>query len=409
MTIEIRTIGDDELVPFVDALATGFVERPDVARVAEEIRPFWDLRRVLAAVEDGAIRGTFRSWPTELTIPGGQVLPASAITAVTVLPTHRRRGILRRFVETEHAAMRDRGEAAAVLYASEYPIYGRFGYGMAVPVATWTIDTATTGFVGAAGGSVELAPVNGATRDLLKGLYETARTTHAGEIRRRDIVWDYDLGLREDVWDKTWKGFVAVHRDATGQLDGYARYHVEDKWEQRQPRDVLTVDDLQTLTETAYAELWRFVVGMDWIATVRAPSRSPQERLPWLLTNARAAVPSEVGDGLWVRLIDVPRALEARTYEREGCIVLDVVDPEAPGGHVRVELDAGPTGTRCRPTTRSADLELPVAALGAAYLGGHDLGDVVLATGVAEHRAGALAEAAALLHTRRTPWCSSFF
>ena len=114
-------------------------------------------------------------------------------------------------------------------------------------------------------------------------------------------------------------------------------------------------------------------------------------------------------DGLWVRLFDVPRALEARTYEREGSLVLEVVDDEAWGGTRRLLLDAGPDGATCRPTDRSPDLTLPVAALGGAYLGGTRLRDLVVATGADEHRPGALAEADALLRTADEPWCSTFF
>ena len=165
---------------------------------------------------------------------------------------------------------------------------------------------------------------------------------------------------------------------------------------------------MHALTDEAYAALWRFLAEVDLVTTVKADGRSPSERLPWLLTNARAAIPTELGDGMWVRLFDVPRALAARTYEREGRAVIEIVDPDA-GAPVRVELDATPDGATCRPTDRSPDLTLPVAALGAAYLGGSRLRDATIATGVDEHRPGALAAVDALLRTADEPWCSTFF
>ena len=112
---------------------------------------------------------------------------------------------------------------------------------------------------------------------------------------------------------------------------------------------------------------------------------------------------------MWVRLHDVRRALEARTYEREAHLVLDVVDREAPGGRTRVLLDASPAGATCAGTQQSADLTLDVAALGAAYLGGMPLRNAVMATGVDEHRDGALNEANALFRTLDEPWSSTFF
>ena len=127
MTIEVRTVRDDELPAYIDTLTTGFMERVDSDKVADEMRPLWDLERTWAAFDGDRMCGTFRSWPTELTVPGGQRLPAGGITTVTVLPTYRRRGILRAMVAAEHLAIRERGETIGLLYASEYPIYRRFG------------------------------------------------------------------------------------------------------------------------------------------------------------------------------------------------------------------------------------------------------------------------------------------
>ena len=111
---------------------------------------------------------------------------------------------------------------------------------------------------------------------------------------------------------------------------------------------------------------------------------------------------------MWVRLFDVARALGARTYEREGRIVLEVVDPELTTP-VRVVLDASLDGATCAPTDRSPDLTVSIAALGAAYLGGTRLWDATIATGADEHTPGALATADGLLRTADEPWCSTFF
>jgi predicted acetyltransferase len=409
VTIEIRRVRDDELPGFVETMSTAFLERPDVDKVTEQVRPLWDLERTWAAFDEGRMCGTFRSFATELTVPGGTQLPAGGVSAVTVLPPHRRRGILRAMVAAEHGAMRERGEAVGLLYASEYPIYGRFGYGPACQESAWTLDVKATSFHGSPAGTSEIVKASPDAAAEMKGVFEAWRVRQAGEIRRRDYKWEYDLGLRESVWGPTWKGFVAIHRNETGSADAYARYHVEEKWEQRQPRNTMIVDELHALTDNAYASTWRFLAGIDWVARIKAERRSPAERLPWLLTNARAADMSEVGDGMWVRLFDVPRALEARTYEREGQLVLEVVDEEAPEGRSRLQLDASPTGTTCKPTERSPDLTLDVAALSTAYMGGVRLRDAVASSSVDEHRAGALSEVDALLRMRDEPWSSTFF
>ncbi len=409
MPITVKPISTAELPAFIDVMSGTFLDRPDVAKVAAEVEPIWDLSRAWAAREDGRLIGTFRSWPTELTVPGGRQLPAAAVTNVTVLPTHRRRGALRAMAAADHGASRERGEAFSLLYAAEYPIYGRFGYGSGTRLAVVTLDTHSTTFHTASTGRVEFMTPGDEASQAMRAVYEAWRLAHTGEIRRREFRWEIDLGRREVAWGTRWKGFFAVHRDATGAIDGYVRYRAEEKWEQGQPRSILNVDELQALTDDAYLGLWRFLGEVDLVSKVKAENRPATERLPWLLTNARAAVVSELGDGMWVRIHDVAGALGARTYEREGRLVLEVIDPEAPNGRVRVQLDVSGGGATAATTRRSADLTLDGAALSAAYLGVTRLRDAVLAKGFDEHTPGALATADALLRTSDEPWGSTFF
>jgi predicted acetyltransferase len=409
MGIEIRNAAPEEYQAAIDVISTAFLERPDLRAVAESVAENWEPARTWVAFDGDRACGTFRSWPTRLTVPGGAELPAAAVSAVTVLPSHRRRGILTAMAAKEHAALVERGECVGLLYASEYPIYGRFGYAPGTRTADWLITTRTAGMHGVPAGTVELAPPDEATREIIKGVYEAWRPRQAGEISRRDVAWDSRLGLREEPWGERWKGWVLLHRDASGVVDGYARYKAIPKWDGHGPQAVVEVQELQALTPDAYAGLIRFLLELDLVATVKLESRRESESVRWLLTNSRAAQQADAGDGLWVRLFDVPRALEARTYERSASLVIEVVDDDPWGGIRRLLLDATPDGAMCRPTDRSPDLTLPVAALGGAFLGGTRLRDLVIATGATEHRPGALTEADALLRTTDEPWCSTFF
>ncbi|MEO7118808.1 MAG: GNAT family N-acetyltransferase, partial [Candidatus Limnocylindrales bacterium] len=348
MTITIRLITHDETQAWLEALGATFLEQFDAAKVAEEVKPLWDYSRLQGAFDGDLTVGTYRTWVTELTVPGGARVPASAVTSVTVRPTHRRQGILSRMTASEHAMARERGEIAALLYAAEYPIYGRFGYGMGVTTATWTLNAAGTAFHGGdPAGSIELvtAPTT-ETLASIKSVYEAWRPHRVGEIRRRELMWEFDLGLRESVWGPKWKGYVALHRDADGTVDGYARYRAEQKWTQRQPASILTLDELHALDDEAYRALWKFLADTDLVSTIKAERRRTDEPLPWLLTNARAAEQSEVGDGLWVALLDIPKALGARGYEREGSVVIEAVEGAGTDAEVRtrVALDASPAG-----------------------------------------------------------------
>lgn len=409
MSIEIRTIAPDEFEAAVEVISSAFLDRPDIAKVAAYLRDRWVAERALVAFDGSRACGTFNSWPTELTVPGGATVPAAAVSAVTVLPTHRRRGVLTAMAATAHAVIRERGEAVGILYSAEYPIYGRFGYGPATRTGTLTLNVQRTGFHGARIPGVELVVPDESVRDQVRAVHDAWRVSRAGEIRRRPFSFDVRLGLEEEPWDGRWKGFLALHRDTSSAVDGFARYRTQPKWEESMPRAVVDVDELYGLTDGAYAALWRYLGEMDLVATVRAEGRPTDERLRWLLTNARAARLTDLVDGLWVRLFDVPRALAARTYATTGSLVLDVVDDAAPGGRWRLALDAGPGGATCGPTGREADLVVPVAALGAAYLGGTRLLDAVLATGFEERTAGALALADRLFRAADEPWCSTGF
>jgi predicted acetyltransferase len=413
MTIDVRPIREDELVPWLDTQTTAFLARPDLPKIADEVREHWDLNRVWGAFDGDRIVGTARTYATELTVPGNRQVTASALTQVSVLPTHRRRGVLRRMLTAEHAAAEDRPEAVSMLYASEATIYARFGYGVACQTAEWSIDVPATGIHEAAGGrsgGVELVPIDDATLDAVRDVYERHRRLQPGEIWRRPITWRSDLGLAGHAWGDVWKGYVAVHRSADGSLDGYARYRGEGKWENRRPQSTLSVDELQALSPDTEVALLRFLLDVDLVTTLRIERRTPTDRLPWLLTNPRAAAPLEPGDGLWVKLHDIGAALEARAYQGRGAIVLEVVGGGSDAtGRSRVALDAGPDGVRAAETERSPDLTVHASALGAAYLGGSRLREAVLATGADEHRAGALAEADALFAWPEPPWCSTFF
>jgi predicted acetyltransferase len=411
MAIEIRNLRPEDAEAVADVTSTAFLERPDRAGVAALVRETWDPVRAWVAWDGDRACGTFRSWETEITVPGNAQLQAGAVAAVTVLPTHRRQGILTQMADREHRAALERGDAMALLYCSEYSIYGRFGYGPATRHATWTVETRETQVVPATAdeGTVELAPASDATKDVIREVFDRWRLTHVGEIRRRELRWQFALGLRPEPWGDGWKGFVVLHRDKSGAVDGFARYTASSREHGQLPGGEVTVQELVALDEPAETALWRFLTTLDLVVRVKAEGRSPSDRLPWRVTNSRAATVSEIIDGLWVRLLDVPRSLAGRRYEREGSLVLEVVDALAPGGRHRLALDASPDGASCAPTDRSPDLTLPVAALGSVYLGAHDLRDVVIRAGADEHTTGALAAAATLFRTGREPWCSTFF
>jgi len=410
MEIVIRTAGPDDYEAAVETVNAAFLEHSDARSAAVIIREIWDADRTWLAWDGDRVAGTFRSWATELTVPGGAQLSSAAVAGVTVLPTHRRRGIMSAMAAREHAAIRERGEAAGLLYAAEYPIYGRLGYSPGTWMVEWTVDSRSARMLGERTGTVSLTAPSAETRDVCRAVFERWQAVQPGEIRRNDASWDFSFGIRQRPWEDTpWRGFVVLHHDPTGSVDGYARYTADGKWEHGIAAGMVQVEDLHALTQAAEDDLVRFLLEIDLVTTVKLGMRRIAEPFLWRLHNQRAARLTAHNDGMWVRLFDVPRALETRSYERSAGLVIEVVDDPALAGTARLALDAGPDGATCTRTSRSPDLTLPVAALGGAYLGGTRLVDLARTFGADEHRPGALAKADALLRTADPPWCSTFF
>ncbi|MFH8661200.1 GNAT family N-acetyltransferase [Streptomyces afghaniensis] len=411
--IDVRPITEAEFTEWLRAVSTGFLRAP--APSEEEIegrRRQFVPGRYLGAFDGGRCVATFKSFDQELTAVGGASVRADAITGVTVTATHRRRGLLSRMMARDLAAAKERGDVVATLIAAEYPIYGRYGFGPATWMSEWTVDVPRAGldarWAGPAdGGRVDL--VDGEdVRKLGPELHERLRRAQPGVITRDEVWWRLNTGALR--FDPSWKlPFFAVYRSASGEVEGMAAYEVDDNWgDAKQPLNTATVKWLLGATPAAERALWRYLCSIDWVVTVKSGWRAPDDLLPFLLPDPRAARITSLADWLWVRILDVVRALEARTYEGEGTLVLEVAGVDGlTGGRYRLEASAA--GASCTPTTESADLALGLVELGALWLGDESAVRLAALGRVREERAGAARKADALLRTSRRPWCPDIF
>jgi predicted acetyltransferase len=416
MTVEIRTLSHDDLPGWIGAVKTGFLERPDVSPEETAIRRgAIDLDRTQGAYDRGRCVGTFRTTPQQLTVPGGTALPACAVTNVTVSPTHRRRGLLTRMMDTALRAAKDRGDAFSTLIAAEYPIYGRFGYGPAAWTTAWEVDVPRTGLdprhagPPADEGRIDLVDMAEARR-VGPALHDRFRAgpERQGAIDRTERWWRLQTGELRFPGDEYKTPFVAVYRDADDEVQGEVAYSVKSDWHDKRPHEKASVLSLTATTAAAERYLWQYVLSIDWITAVDTGSRAPDDLLPHLLPDPRAARVLYHGDMLWLRPLDVPRMLETRSYPTAGTLVLEVRDEAGLAGG-RFRLEAGPDGAECAPTSDAPDLTLPVGELGRLYLGDEAASRLVTLGRVTEHRAGAARTADLLLRTARRPWCQDGF
>ncbi|WP_369148069.1 GNAT family N-acetyltransferase [Streptomyces sp. R44] len=407
--MEIRPTTEEDHRVFVDTMHTAFGLVPETP--AEDGGGVWWSalemdRGLFALADDGRPVGTAGSYSFELTLPGGALVPVGGVTAVGVLPSHRRRGVLSAMMRHQLTELRARGDLLSVLLASEATIYGRFGYGQATYTQRLTVPRREAALAPGRAlgttdardtGSVEVLP-RADCAELLEEVYDRYRRAQPGALSRPHRWWARRAGQPPIAPAPR---YVAVHRDADGIPDGYASYAVGDD-------RTLTVDEVICTGDAVFTALARFVLEHDLVGKVVFKHVPPEHPLPWQLADFRAAEVSTRSDWLWVRLLDVPGALTARGWFTDGELVLDVDDPFL-GEHGRHLLTVRDGKADCVPTDREPDLSLDVRDLGAVYLGGTAPSTLVRAGHVRAHRPGAAALADALFRGEGAPHCLHWF
>lgn len=391
--------------------ASFLVPTPEGA--VDYVREFYLPGRSLGAFSGQRCVGTFRGLDLDVTVPGGAVLPVEGITNVGVVGDHRRRGVLTRMMQMGLDGAAGRGRPLAALIASEYRIYGRFGFGPATSVASYEIDVRRAGSVrapGGADGSVEPISLE-EVRSYGPGLHERFRRACPGAISRGPRDWSKRTGVLRNPYRKWAQPSAVLYRDGDGTVAGMALYHADAMFTDGDPDYALTVTDLLAEHPRAAATLWRHLLCVEWVNRVTAENVGPDDPLPLLLDNPRACVtqPGTGADRLWLRILDVPQALEARAYGAPGRLVLDIGDRlgYAAGRFAVTAADDG-TGS-VTPADESADLALDVSALGTLFLGDQTVRRLAAVGLVSEQRLGAVDRADRMLGTASRPWCPDGF
>lgn len=417
MSLELRSVDHSEADAFTRAeyLAFGMVADADGLRRGAA---HFEADFALAVYDRDRIVATAGAYPMELTLPAaaGRALPTIAVpgvTAVGVAPTHRRQGLLTRMMTHQLADLRRRGYSMSILVASESIIYGRFGYGWASSYQSLVIESDRDAFrpdAPAAGGRVHMVEGDEAAK-LLPAIHDQARRRRPGEVDRDARWWEWHLKDLEADRGGGEGRFYAVHDSADGEADGWVSYRFSKvTFDQIILRYQVTIDDLVATDPAALAALWRFVLDIDLVEVVTAPARPTDEPLRWMLADPRRLRTTDVGDHLWLRILDVPGALAARGYQASERLVLEVTsaDPTVAG---RFVLETGPDGGACGAARggEKVELVLGLAELGTIYLGGLSPSTLAASGRVREVRAGALGAADRAFASPVAPFCSRGF
>lgn len=358
--------------------------------------------RMHAAFEGDEIIGGAGAFPFDLSVPGG-VLPCGGVTVVGVYPNHRRRGVLRAMMDAQLRDIHERGEPLAALWASQETIYGRFGYGLASWCGEVTIAREWGGFAQPLErrGRVRFVTPEEAEA-LFPPVWEELMRQRPGVFRRTEAWWTLRRLRVPDEEKANPKRLVALELD--GETQGYAVFKSQMGFDAGVSNSKLEVHEAIATTPQATAELWRFLLDIDWQATIHASLLPPDHPLFLLLANPRRAA-YRMGDALWMRLVDLEAALSGRGYAGDGEVVLEVRDAVCPWNEGR--WLASPAGASR--TEASAQIGLDVSALGSAYLGAVSFAELREAGRLEELVDGAVGRADALFGWRPLPWCPEIF
>ena len=402
MSFEVHPSRDlEEFGRAVFGIAQYFGAPPDEERL-QRFSKVLELERMHAALEDGEVVGGAGAVTFDLSVPGG-TSPCAGVTVVGVYPTHRRRGVLRAMMETQLRDVHERGEPIAALWASEETIYGRFGYGLASWAGEVRIKKEWNAFA-------QPLERRGRTRfvtaeegfELFPPVWEALRRQRPGVISRTKEWWELRTLRMPDEEKASPRRFVAL--DLDGETQGYAIFRMHSGFEAGVSSARIDVQEAIASTPQATAELWRFLLDIDWTATFEAELLPPDHPLLMLLANPRRAQ-YRMGDGLWVRLVDVGAALSGRSYLSDGAIVFDVRDAMCPWNEGGWKLEHGVASR----TDDAANIACDVSVLGAAYLGAVSFAQLRDALRVAELTDGAVERADAIFGWRPMPWCPEIF
>jgi predicted acetyltransferase len=399
---EVRPCADqDEYGRAIGAIGQYFNPPPDEAWLERFVSTL-PHERMHAAFDDGQIVGGAGAFPFELSVPGGS-LPCAGVTAVGTQPTHRRRGVLRSMMDAQLRDVHERGEPIAALWASEETIYGRFGYGVASWAGRLSVPHESDVF------AEPIVPI-GTTRfvtpeearELFPPIYEAVRRDRPGMTSRSDVWWERRHLRLEERESEAPRRFVAL--DVDGETQAYGIYRTHFGFEGGLPASRLVVREALGTTPAATAAIWRFLLDVDWMATVEVSLAPPDHPLFLLLARPRRAQ-YRMGDGLWVRLVDLAAALSGRVYGEGPPLVLEVRDAVCEWNDGRWKLEDGV----CERTDAEPDLALDVSALGSAYLGAVSFTQLRQALRVEELNEDAVVRADVLFAWRPLPWCPEIF
>ena len=364
---------------------------PDEGHLEHDKAAYGPMDSCLCAFDGDELVGTSSWVEFELTVPGGKT-SFMGVTDVTVAATHTRRGIMREMMSRLLIKGRDAGQHLAGLWASESNIYGRFGYGISGGNNIAKIDTRDSRFrvMPSIVGEVRFADAV-KMRKVAPDVWGKATVATPGMMLRFDAQWDWIYDAKRIKRMGNRRPFYVIYSE-NGDALGYAAYRIEHRDDELHSANVVRIHELIAATTAAEAALWRFLLDIDLATEVIHHHHSWKSNLLWMLADPRKLSLTPY-DSVWIRILDPVKSLTSRTYSSAGEVAIKVVDKFCPWteGVYLLNVDEGGKAT-CERTDRTPDITMPIATLGAIYMGAILLSDLARAGRVTEHKSGTVAQ-----------------
>ena len=402
--LSVRPLTEADMDRFLEVDNIAFLEGPSAPEMAAWQRRFLETDRSIGVFDGRTQVGGASIFTMRLTVPEGRQVPMAGVTWVSMLPTHRRRGGLKKMMRHQLDTLHETGaEPVAGLTASHPAIYGRYGYGCATFAASLTIPRERNGLrlpPGTDDVTLRLVDPKSAI-EICKEKYSRHVLLRPGMLEKPDWWYEYDASdLPEMRGDQSSLRLVLAERD--GVPVGYATYRTKATGPGYEGEVI--VRGVYADDPAAYAALWRMLLNVDLAkAIVVDPAIPIDDPLLQMLESLRYANPT-IRDRLHIRLVDVSRALAARTYTAPIDVVFEVVDEFCPWNAGRWRLVGDEKGASCERTDSAADLTVDVRELGAIYLGGVTLRALAAAGQVGEHTTGAVPAVSRAFASDVQPW-----
>ncbi|HLR27046.1 MAG TPA: GNAT family N-acetyltransferase [Ruania sp.] len=298
----------------------------------------------------------------------GVRIPTCGVAGVTIGAEHRGAGLIGPLMTDLLTDARDSGDVLATLYATAPGIYHRFGFETVSAAETVTVP-ATSAAAVRPGRPVQLRRAQAADIPAVRRCYQQWAHGRTGALDRvppsfastdEQLLARYDaitLALDEDG---TCLGYLCWDRGSLGS-------------------EVLRAQEFIACDEAAYRALWRLLGSFSSVTPTIELRTCPGDPARVFLPTIHWAISDD--EPYMLRILDVPRALAARTGGRDVAVTFAVSGDEC--GLIEGTYRAESAGGRvhCSPTDPREDVPvLTVRGLSALYAGilsGPDL----LATG----------------------------